>query len=118
MIKKDELNLENIKLYWITEAEEALTEADHLLEHKSGLDLCMTSAIENGVWFSEKNKGQTMVSKSRRDAVLSLYFPLCFPARFCALIISCQENLQWSYSMNRIKLNALAAAFLKLLSFR
>ncbi|MBW1745795.1 MAG: HEPN domain-containing protein [Deltaproteobacteria bacterium] len=32
MIKKDELNLANIQLYWITEAEEALTVADHLLE--------------------------------------------------------------------------------------
>ena len=32
MIKKDELNLATIKLYWITEAEEALTVADHLLE--------------------------------------------------------------------------------------
>ena len=32
MIKKDELNLANIKSYWITEAKEALTAADHLLE--------------------------------------------------------------------------------------
>jgi len=32
MIKNDELNLANIKLYWITEAEDALTVADHLLE--------------------------------------------------------------------------------------
>ena len=32
MIKKDELNLATIKLYWITEAEEALTVADYLKE--------------------------------------------------------------------------------------
>ena len=32
MRKKDEVNLTDIKLYWVTEAEEALTVADHLLE--------------------------------------------------------------------------------------
>ncbi len=31
-MKEDELDRENIKLYWLTEAEEALTVANHLLE--------------------------------------------------------------------------------------
>ena len=31
-MKKGELDKENIKLYWVTEAEEALTVANHLLE--------------------------------------------------------------------------------------
>ncbi len=31
-MKKGELDVKNIKLYWVTEAEEALTVADHLLE--------------------------------------------------------------------------------------
>lgn len=34
LMKKDELDVENIKLYWLTEAEEALTVADHLLEKR------------------------------------------------------------------------------------
>tara|TARA_B100002003_G_C14135187_1_gene545879 strand:- start:1417 stop:1527 length:111 start_codon:yes stop_codon:yes gene_type:complete len=31
-MKEDELDRENIKLYWVTEAEEALIVANHLLE--------------------------------------------------------------------------------------
>ena len=31
-MKNNEIDINNIKLYWVTEAEEALTAADHLLE--------------------------------------------------------------------------------------
>ena len=31
-MKNNEIDINNIKLYWVTEAEEALTVADHLLE--------------------------------------------------------------------------------------
>lgn len=31
-MKNNEIDIDNIKLYWVTEAEEALTVADHLLE--------------------------------------------------------------------------------------
>ena len=45
MIKKDELNLANIKLYWITEAEEAHTVADHLFGNKQGRILIMGALV-------------------------------------------------------------------------